>query len=89
MGHLELRRSSEMNDWRVGSARKVRQDNEAKCHLPTSLHMRLVLLRLVMVTLGAYDFSELTLSQLDDFVLDARGDLSILALQLSQFQEFT
>jgi hypothetical protein len=30
----------------------------------------------------------LALSQLDDFVLDARGDLTILALQLSQFQEF-
>jgi hypothetical protein len=27
-------------------------------------------------------------AQLDDFVLDARGDLTILALQLAQFQEF-
>jgi hypothetical protein len=31
----------------------------------------------------------LALSQLGDFVLDARGDLTILALQLSQFQKFT
>jgi hypothetical protein len=29
-----------------------------------------------------------SLSQLGDFVLDARGDLTILALQLAQFQEF-
>ena len=29
-----------------------------------------------------------TLSQLDDFILDARGDLTILALQLTEFQEF-
>jgi hypothetical protein len=29
-----------------------------------------------------------TLSQLDDFFVDARGDLTILALQLAQFQEF-
>jgi hypothetical protein len=29
-----------------------------------------------------------TLSQLDDFILDARGDLAILALQLTQFEEF-
>jgi hypothetical protein len=28
-----------------------------------------------------------TLSQLDDFVLDTRGDLTILALQLTQLQE--
>jgi hypothetical protein len=30
-----------------------------------------------------------TLSQLDDFILDTRGDLTILALQLAQFQKFT
>jgi hypothetical protein len=29
-----------------------------------------------------------TLSQLDDFVPDTRGDLTILAQQLAQFQEF-
>jgi hypothetical protein len=29
-----------------------------------------------------------TLSQLDDFILDTRGNLTILALQLAQFQEF-
>jgi hypothetical protein len=30
-----------------------------------------------------------TLSQLGDFVLDALGDLTILALQLAQFKEFS
>jgi hypothetical protein len=31
----------------------------------------------------------LTLAQPDDFVLDAHGDLTILALKLAQFQEFS
>ena len=42
-------------------------------------------LRIVRTSTVDYLF---TLSQLDDFVLDARGDLTILALQLAQFQEF-
>ena len=47
----------------------------------------LVIMHLLSRSRNAIDYL-FTLSQLDDFFLDALGNLTILALQLAQLQEF-